>query len=89
MKVKPVILGEKAKQVLLIKTKFPFKGYAMIIHDLNTGVELPSGKNIAVTRRDWNKLKVCAWIQFTDAETVKKLGQQLLEFGEDMGAEND
>ena len=79
----PVILGldPPTKEVCLIKTEKPLKGYAILINHARfpdgtvNGQLIPDGEKENVER-----ISTVCWLQFTDAKIMRLFAQHILNF---------
>lgn len=88
--VLPVILGMNppTKEVLLMRTRKPIEGYARLIRHAEFPETVECGDGIPMDI-DIKRGGVAAWIQFKDKETIRKFGQMLIDFADDVQIKED
>ena len=78
----PIILGlnPPTKDVMLMKTEKPLKGYALRISHADFPEGTKRGDELPLfDKRIKNRGEAC-WIQFTDADVLREFGQMIVNF---------
>lgn len=85
----PIILGinPPTKDVMLMKMEKPLKGYALRICHADFPEGTKRGDNISLFDKRIKWRGEACWIQFTDADVMRRFGQMIVDFAN--GEDND
>ena len=81
----PIILGmdPPTKEVVMMRTRKPFPGgYACAIYYADFPEGTKRGKKVDMADDSVKRHSLAAWLQFKDAEAMKRFGQMLIDFAE-------
>lgn len=87
----PIILGRKppTKDVLLIKTEKPLKGYSCLIFHADFPPDIESGQHIELSYKDMERKGLASWLHFVDGNAMRKFGQDLIDFANKVESEGE
>lgn len=80
----PTILGMNppTKEMLLIKAEKPLRGYSCLIFHADFPPTIERGQHIELSYKDMKRKGLADWIHFTDADAMRKFGQDLIDFAD-------
>ena len=82
----PVIIGMNppTKEVVMVRTIKPLKGYACMIYH----ADFPEGTKCDDPQEMWagkeKRYGLASWLHFTSVDAVRRFGEDLVKFAEDM-----
>lgn len=86
----PIILGlnPPTKDVMLIKMEKPLKGYALMISHAEFPEGTKRGDKLPIFDKRIKRHGEACWIQFTDADVMRRFGQMIVDFAEEQDGKN-
>lgn len=85
----PIIFGMNppTKEVMLIKTEKPLKGYTCLVFHADFPERIQSNQHIELLYKDMKRKGLATWLHFKDKETMKRFAQDLIDFADMEGEE--
>ena len=80
--IMPVMIGMNppTKEIFLMRTTKPMAGYACIINHATFPEETRRGTVFDIRDNTVQRISTAAWLQFTDADAMRRFGQALIDF---------
>ena len=82
----PVIIGMNppTKEVVMVRTIKPLKGYACMIYHADFPEGTKSGDFYGVRDQKVKRYGLASWLHFTNADAMHSFGENLMRYAEDM-----